>query len=149
MYRKTFVCLCRQTISRIYTIFNTVHAISDINNIYQFQDLWRIFTRVRVRTPFFGCLKLLPPGRRVKRTFIFIKIYKCAKHNFNYLKSWRRRKKFKKSLKKTIRNAKFHWLIYYSKRVFFSHKNLTLSTSVKPQIFWIILVENISNNLGF
>ena len=65
MYRKTFVCLCRQTISRIYTIFNTVHAMSGINNIYQFQDIWRIFTRVRVRTTFFGCLKLIPPGRRV------------------------------------------------------------------------------------
>ena len=36
MYRKTFVCLCRQTISFTYTIFNTVHAMSDINNIYQF-----------------------------------------------------------------------------------------------------------------
>ena len=67
MYQKTFVCLCRQTISRIYTIFNTVHAMSDINNIYQFEDIWRIFTRVRVRTTFFVCLKLLPPGRRVKK----------------------------------------------------------------------------------
>ena len=44
------MCLCRQTISRIYTIFNTVHAMSDMNNIYQFQDIWRIFTRVRART---------------------------------------------------------------------------------------------------
>ena len=34
MYRKTFVCLCRQTTSRIYTIFNTVQSMSDINNIY-------------------------------------------------------------------------------------------------------------------
>ena len=50
MYRKTFVCLCRQTISRIYTIFNTVHAMSDINNIYQFQNIWRILTRVRAWT---------------------------------------------------------------------------------------------------
>ena len=41
MYQKTFVCLCRQTISRI-----TVHAMSDMNSIYQFQDIWRIFTRV-------------------------------------------------------------------------------------------------------
>ena len=50
MYRKTFVCLCRQTISRIYTIFNTVHAMSDKNNIYQFQDITKIFTRVRAWT---------------------------------------------------------------------------------------------------
>ena len=50
MYRKTFGCLCRQTICRIYTIFNPVHAMSDINNIYQFQDIWRIFTRVRAWT---------------------------------------------------------------------------------------------------
>ena len=50
MYRKTFVCLCRQTICRIHTIFNTVHAMSDMNNIYQFHDIWRIFTRVRART---------------------------------------------------------------------------------------------------
>ena len=47
MYRKTFVWLYRQTISRMYTIFNTVYAISDTNKIYQFQDIWRIFTRVR------------------------------------------------------------------------------------------------------
>ena len=34
MYQKTFVCLCRQTVNHMYTIFNTVHAMSDINNIY-------------------------------------------------------------------------------------------------------------------
>ena len=50
MFRKTFVCLCRQTISRTYAIFNTVHAMSDINTIYQFQDIRRIFTRVRAWT---------------------------------------------------------------------------------------------------
>ena len=47
---KNFVCLYRQTIRRIYTIFNMVHAMLDMNNIYQFQDIWRIFTRVRART---------------------------------------------------------------------------------------------------
>ena len=30
MYRKTFECLCRETISRLYTILNTVHAMLDI-----------------------------------------------------------------------------------------------------------------------
>ena len=34
----------------IYINFNTVHAMSDINNIYQFQDISRIFARVRERT---------------------------------------------------------------------------------------------------
>ena len=37
MYRKTFQCLCRGTNRRIYTIFNTIHAVSDMNNMYQFQ----------------------------------------------------------------------------------------------------------------
>ena len=50
MHRKAFVCLCRQTISRICTLFNTVHSMSNINNMYQFQDIWRIFTRGRART---------------------------------------------------------------------------------------------------
>ena len=46
--RKTFVCLCRQIKSRMHTIFNTVHAMPDMNNTYQIQDIWRIFMRVRV-----------------------------------------------------------------------------------------------------
>ena len=50
MYRKNFVCLCRQTISRMFNVFNEVHAMSDMNNIYQFQDIWKIFTRVRARS---------------------------------------------------------------------------------------------------
>ena len=50
MYRKTFVCLCRQIVSRIYTIFNPVYAMSDINNLYKFQDISRIFTKVRAWT---------------------------------------------------------------------------------------------------
>ena len=50
MYRKTFVRLCRQTNSRIHTICTTVYAMSDMNNIYQFQDISRIFTRVTART---------------------------------------------------------------------------------------------------
>ena len=31
MYRKKFVCLCKQTISRIHTIFNTIYAMSEMN----------------------------------------------------------------------------------------------------------------------
>ena len=50
MYRKTSVCLCRQTIGLMYTIFNTVCAMSDMNNICQFQDIWRVFMSVRTRT---------------------------------------------------------------------------------------------------
>ena len=50
MYQKTFVCLCRRTVNPTYTIFNTVHAISDMSNIFKFQNIWRIFTRVRART---------------------------------------------------------------------------------------------------
>ena len=42
-----FVSLCRQTNSRIYTIFKTVHAMPDMNNIYQFQDIWRILPRLK------------------------------------------------------------------------------------------------------
>ena len=42
MYRKTFECLCRQTISHIFTIFNTAHVCVCVNNIYQFQDIRRI-----------------------------------------------------------------------------------------------------------
>ena len=38
MYRKHFVSLCRQTICHTYSVFNTVCAIPDINNIDQFQD---------------------------------------------------------------------------------------------------------------
>ena len=31
----------------MYTVFGTAHVISDINDIYQFQDIRRIFPRVR------------------------------------------------------------------------------------------------------
>ena len=41
MYRKTVVCLSRQTISRIYTILNIVHAMSDMNDAYKFEDYLR------------------------------------------------------------------------------------------------------------
>ena len=33
--------------SPFYTIFNTVHAISDMNKVYKFQDIRRTFTRVK------------------------------------------------------------------------------------------------------
>ena len=39
MHQKTFVCLCRRTVSLIHTIFNTVQAISDKNNVYLFKDI--------------------------------------------------------------------------------------------------------------
>ena len=50
MYQKTFVCLSRQTVSPIYTIFNAVHSMSDMNKIFKLQDIWGIFTRVRACT---------------------------------------------------------------------------------------------------
>ena len=50
MYRKIFVCLCRQTISRIHTIFNPVHTTPDMNNICKFQDIRRMFTKARAYT---------------------------------------------------------------------------------------------------
>ena len=37
MYRKTFVCLCLQTLSPMHIIFNTVHSISDMNSMYKFK----------------------------------------------------------------------------------------------------------------
>ena len=49
-----FVSLYRQTISRMHTIFNTVQAMSDMNNIQSSIninfDIRRIFTRARERT---------------------------------------------------------------------------------------------------
>ena len=39
MYPKTFVCFCRQTVHGIHTIFNVVHAMSNMNDIYQFKDI--------------------------------------------------------------------------------------------------------------
>ena len=38
---------CRRTVSPMHAIFNTVHAMLQINNIFQFQDIRRIFTGVR------------------------------------------------------------------------------------------------------
>ena len=67
MYRKTFVCLCRQTISRTYTIFYTVHAMSDINNMYQFQDIWRIFTRVKSADAVFWLSKTITSWEEGKK----------------------------------------------------------------------------------
>ena len=32
-----FVCLCRESICRMYIIFSTAHAMSNMNNIYQFE----------------------------------------------------------------------------------------------------------------
>ena len=37
MFRKTFVCLYRRIICRMYTIFNTAHAMPNMSNIYQFK----------------------------------------------------------------------------------------------------------------
>ena len=47
---KTFVCLCRRTVSLIHTIFNTVHDVLNTNDTFKFQDIWRKFTRVRACT---------------------------------------------------------------------------------------------------
>ena len=47
---ESFCGFCRQTISRMYIIFNAVHAMPDMNNTYQFQDILKIFTRVRSRS---------------------------------------------------------------------------------------------------
>ena len=47
---KTFVCLCRRTNSRMHSIFNTVRTMSDMNNIYEFQDIGRIVMKVRACT---------------------------------------------------------------------------------------------------
>ena len=46
-YRNTFVHLYIGTIISIYTVFIAVYVISNMNNIYKFQDYWRIFTIVR------------------------------------------------------------------------------------------------------
>ena len=47
MHQKTFICFCRRTISPMYIIFFTIHAISDMNNIYKFQNILWLFSRVR------------------------------------------------------------------------------------------------------
>ena len=47
MCENSFVCLCSRTISSIYTIFNTTYSIVNLNNIYQFEDIQRVFTRTR------------------------------------------------------------------------------------------------------
>ena len=47
---ENFVCLCRRMVNPIYTIFNTVHTILDMSNIFKFQNIWRIFTRIRACT---------------------------------------------------------------------------------------------------
>ena len=48
MYPKTFVCLCRLTVNPKYTIFNTVHGISDIRNIYKgFEEYLRELERAQ------------------------------------------------------------------------------------------------------
>ena len=50
MYWKAFVCLCRRILNSMHTIFNTVHSVSDMNSTYKFQDISRIFTKVRACT---------------------------------------------------------------------------------------------------
>ena len=83
--QKTFVCLCRQTTSRIYH-FQYDSCYVDMNNIHQFQDIWWTFKRVRVRTDrqmecintFQLCWKvlkkehLLPSSNETKTIFIHI-----------------------------------------------------------------------------
>ena len=50
MYQKNFVCLCKWTVSPIYTIFDAAHAVANMINIFKFQGIWRIFMRVRACT---------------------------------------------------------------------------------------------------
>ena len=47
---ETFMLLCRPTISNMYAIFNTVHSITYMNHICEFQAIRRIFTRFRAGT---------------------------------------------------------------------------------------------------
>ena len=44
------MCTRTQTIGHICTISNAKHSIVDLNSIYQFQDIQRIFTRIKVHT---------------------------------------------------------------------------------------------------
>ena len=47
MYRKTFVYFCRRTLTPMQAIFTAVHSVSNVNNIYKFHNIWRIFMRLR------------------------------------------------------------------------------------------------------
>ena len=50
LYQKTVVHLCRLTIRLIYTVFNTIHVILDMNNIHNFKTLeeyLREFERIK------------------------------------------------------------------------------------------------------
>ena len=50
MYRKNLVPLFNRALSPTYTIFTTVHCISDMKNIHKFHGIRRISTRVRACT---------------------------------------------------------------------------------------------------
>ena len=75
----------------MYTIFNTVHNMSDINNIHQFQDIWRIFKRVWARTDrqtecintFQLCWKVL---KTEKKGWIFLRFEKLVSYFLLYKK---------------------------------------------------------------
>ena len=48
MYRNYFACPCTRSICPRLAIFNTKHAIVDLNNIYKFQATRKVFARIRV-----------------------------------------------------------------------------------------------------
>ena len=49
MYRNYFVCPCIRTVNSTYAIFNTTHAVSDLNDTHRFHDILIIFTEDRAR----------------------------------------------------------------------------------------------------
>ena len=49
MYRNTFGFSCLRIIILTYTTFNSKHVRLDLNNMYEFHGIWRIFTRTAVR----------------------------------------------------------------------------------------------------
>ena len=73
MYRKTFVCICRRTISLMHAIFNTVHAMSDMDNLYKFQDILRMFMWVRAWKD--SRTKCIPKHFSTLSTFIILISY--------------------------------------------------------------------------
>ena len=49
MYWNTFLCAYTWTVRPINTIFSRKRAIPDLNNLYPFQAIQRIFTKIRAR----------------------------------------------------------------------------------------------------
>ena len=47
-FRKLLCIFCRQTLCPKHINFSTVYSISDVNSIYKFEDISRMFTKVKV-----------------------------------------------------------------------------------------------------